>query len=99
MPKRSIDSAFSRKSPRCSKSSGRPKTWTRSPFFSPSRSASKRERCIVTPSDAPLSGSFSVKKTVCQASCRRSSVTSPSTHTVGSRVSQEPTPRLKDATV
>ena len=33
----------------------------------------------------PSSGSLSVKKTLCQPACRRSSVTSPSTQTLGSR--------------
>ena len=52
-----------------------------------------------TPRDAPLSGSFSVKKTVCQPAWRRSSVTSPSTQSVGSRSSHVATPWLKAGTV
>ena len=43
-PKRSIERARSRKSPRASNSSGRPKTWTRSPFARSSRSASNCPR-------------------------------------------------------
>ena len=53
---------------------------------------------IVTPRQAPSLGSFSVKKTDCQRALRRSSVTSPSTQTVGSRCSHSATPRLNDAT-
>src|SRR5712691_481245 len=98
IPKRSIDSARRRKSPRASNSSGRPNTCTRSPSVSSSRSASKRPRGIETGRHAPSSGSLSVKNTEAQRSCRRSSVTSPSTQTVGSRASHEATPRLKDAT-
>jgi hypothetical protein len=41
---------------------------------------------------------LSVKKTLCQRSWRFSSVTSPSTHTVGRRWSHVATPRLKDET-
>ena len=48
---------------------------------------------------APSSGSFSVKKTLPQFGLRRSSVTSPSIQSVGSRASQSATPRLKPATV
>ena len=47
----------------------------------------------------PSPASLSVKKTLCQRSCRRSSQISPSTQTVGSRCSQEPTPRLNAETV
>src|SRR5215218_971363 len=54
---------------------------------------------MVTPRQAPSAGSLSVKKTLCQRSWRRSSVTSPSTHTVGRRASQSPMPRLNDETV
>ena len=54
------------KVPAASKSSGRPKTWTRSPFASSSRSASNWPRAIVTPRQAPSVGSFSVRKTLCQ---------------------------------
>ena len=53
---------------------------------------------MVTPRQAPSAGSLSVKKTVCQRSWRRSSVTSPSTHTVGRRASHSAMPRLKAAT-
>src|SRR5437870_93469 len=60
-----------RKSPRASNSSGRPKTWTRSPSARSNRSASKRLRAIVTPRHAPSFGSFSVKKTDCQRALRR----------------------------
>ena len=42
---------------------------------------------------------FSVKKTDCQRSCRRSSVSSPSTQIVGRRVSQSAIPRLNPETV
>ena len=59
----------------------RPKTCTRSPSPSPSSSASNCARCICTARLAPLSGSLSVKNTDAQRSCRRSSVTSPSTQT------------------
>ena len=48
---------------------------------------------------APSSGSLSVKKTLAQFAFRRSSVTSPSIHSVGSRASQSATPLLKPATV
>src|SRR6476646_8652181 len=47
----------------------------------------------------PSPASLRVKKTLCQRSCRRSSLISPSTHTVGSRCSHEPTPRLNAETV
>ena len=47
-PKRSIVSAFSRSSPRCSYSSARPKTCTRSPSARPSSSASNCPRGICT---------------------------------------------------
>ena len=47
---------------------------------------------------APLAGSFSVKKTDAQRCCRRSSVTSPSTQTVGRRASHAEMPRLNAAT-
>ena len=50
------------------------------------------------PREEPSSGSLSVKKTLCQPSWRRSSVISPSTQTVGSRWSQDATPRLKAET-
>ena len=46
-----------------------------------------------------VAGSLSVKKTLPQRSWRRSSVTSPSIHSVGRRASQSATPRLKPATV
>ena len=98
-PKRSIDSARMRKSPFASNSSGLPKTCTRSPSERSSRNASKRERAMVTPRHAPSFGSLSVKKTDCQRTLRRSSVTSPSTQIVGKRPSQSATPRLNDATV
>jgi hypothetical protein len=46
----------------------------------------------------PSLGSLSVKKTLAQRCCRRSSVTSPSIQTVGSRASQSATPRLNAET-
>ena len=76
-------------------SSGRPKTCTRSPSARSSRSASNVRRGIVAGRQAPSAGSLSVKNTLRQRSCRRSSVTSPSIQTVGSRASQSATPRLK----
>ena len=69
-----------------------------SPSASSSRSASNWPRAIETPRHEPSCGSLSVKKTLAQRSERRSSVTSPSTQTVGSRASQEATPRLKAPT-
>ena len=56
------------------------------------RAASSRRR------DEPSAGSLSVKKTLAQRSWRFSSVTSPSTQSVGSSPSHCATPRLKLAT-
>ena len=72
-----------------------PCTCTFSPSPSASSSASKRRRAIVAPRQAPVAGSLSVKKTVAQASLRRSSVTSPSTHTSGRRRSHSRDPAVE----
>ena len=98
-PNRSIPSARSRSSPRGSKSSGRPYTCTLSPFCRSSRSASNCPRGISPARSDPSPASLSVKKTLCQRSCRRSSEISPSTQTVGRRWSHEPMPRLNADTV
>ena len=98
-PKRSSESARSRNSPFAANSSGRPSTWIRSPSARSSLSASKVRRGIDAGRQAPSSGSLSVKKTLPQFAFRRSSVTSPSIQSVGSRVSHSATPRLKPATV
>ena len=84
-PKRSSESARSLNSPFAAKSSGRPSTWIRSPSARSSLSASKVRRGIEAGRLAPSAGSLSVKKTLPQRSERRSSVTSPSIHSVGSR--------------
>ena len=70
----------------------------RSPSPRSSLSASNVRRGIDAGRHAPSSGSLSVKKTLPQRSFRRSSVTSPSIQSVGSRDSQSATPRLKPAT-
>ena len=56
-------------------------------------------RAMDTGSEAPSVGSLSVKNTLAHARCRLSSVTSPSTQTVGSRESQSATPRLNAETL
>ncbi len=85
MPTRSIVVARNPSSPLSSYSSARPATWTVSPSVSSSSRRSNVRRAIVTLRLAPVPGSFSVRKTFAQASFRRSSVTSPSTQTAGSR--------------
>ena len=62
---------------------------------SSSRSASNCPRGIAAERQAPFSGSLSVKKTVCHAAWRRSSVTSPSTQIVGSRWSHGRDPAVE----
>jgi hypothetical protein len=84
--------------PRAAYSSGRPKTWTLAPSASSSRSASNAVRAIVTGTTDPSCGSLSVKKTLAQPDCRRSSVISPSTQMVGSRSSRPATARLNAET-
>src|SRR6187200_1671625 len=54
---------------------------------------------MVTARVAAVFGSFSVRKTFAHAGLRRSSVTSPSTQTFGSRPRYHPRPRLKADTV
>ena len=90
----SRDSARNRKLPRASKISGRPKTCTRSPSARSRRRPSNVARGIETGRHEPSSRSLRVKKTLCHPAWRRSSVTSPSTQTVGRRESQEAMPRL-----
>ena len=96
---RSTVVARSPSSPLSSYSSARPATCTVSPSSSPSSSRSYVRRAIVTFRQAPVPGSLSVRKTFAQASFRRSSVTSPSTQTAGSRPRYLETPRLKAETV
>ena len=98
-PKRSIVSAFSRSSPRCSYSSGAAEdVHALAVGAARARSASNCPRGICTGRHAPSSGSLSVKKTDAQRCWRRSSVTSPSIHSVGRRFSQVATPRLNART-